>query len=270
MNMCVENTPVTYHPELGLYVKHEELCNPDGPPFSKARGVYAHLAKRKEKVIGVLDTSHSQGGWAVAQACKLLGKKCIEFFPVPKANPFWIGEVQRKCLELNASAIPLPAGRSAVLYHAAKKRLPVGGYMMPNALKLPESVYETALEVERTKLPKVDTVLVSASSGTIAAGVNLGLRYNTMEDRYWNSTVIVHLGYSRPERAVQEYLGLWMPYGAWGKICIVDEGYAYKDKAKDGPLPPFACNDYYDLKAFRWWMAEGRAKYKRALMWNIG
>lgn len=282
--MIVIDTPVEdYLDRYGLLVKREDLSC-DGPRFSKTRGVLAHVRSRPEKVIGVLDTAHSQGGWAVARACAELGKECHLWYPVYKGDSGFLRPQQREAGSLGAILHPLPAGRSAVLYHRAKKELKEVGwtgdgadvYMMPNALKLPETVDETAAEVERTfqnsahywwSLFDFDNVLVSASSGTIAAGVARGL--GRVE---WRGNLIVHLGYSRPPEAVATYVekmsGSDFSGGVWG--VLVDEGYAYKDVARDGETPPWPCNPWYDLKAFRWWMREGRTEYGTALLWNVG
>ncbi len=139
--------------------------------------------------------------------------------------------------------------------------------MFPNALKLPETVEETALEVARTAVPEdVDTVLVSASSGTIAAGVIRGfLRHRSV------FRVIIHMGYSRPENAVRAYIAKMIGEPSPNlEIIIVDEGYEYKDMARPGPEAPFPSNPYYDLKAYRWWLAVGQQKFGTALLWNIG
>ena len=53
-------------------------------------------------------------------------------------------------------------------------------------------------------------------------------------------------------------------------IKVVDEGYSYADEARAGATPPWPCNSYYDLKSFRWWLAQGRAQYGQALFWNVG
>jgi len=264
--MCVDNTPITFHEELGLHVKHEELCCPGGPDFSKTRGVFAHIQKRTESVIGVLDTSHSQGGWAVAKACRLLGKQCVLFYPVFKnAQDAPAPYQQAMAQQLGAELIKLPAGRSAILYHRARKMLH-DGYMMPNALKLPESVDETAAEVARTTIPKdINAVLVSVSSGTIAAGVIRGLDDAAL-------AVIVHLGYSRSEAEVRRYLSKMSESSTAGEgVTIIDEGYAYKDTARGQvDKPPFNCDRYYDLKAYNWWVLQGQKRYGKALLWNIG
>lgn len=268
--MCVTSTSLEHHPALGLWVKREDLSCPGGPNFSKTRGVWAHALARPESVIGVLDTAHSQGGWAVARACALLGKRCHLYYPVRKHEEPWLKPQQAAAERLGAELHVLPAGRSAVLYHRAKADIAGrGGYMFPNALKLSETVAETAREVARTALPPdVDTVLVSASSGTIAAGVIRGfLRHRSV------FRVIVHLGYSRPAGAVRTYIDKMVGESLGGlEVEIVDEGYEYKDEARPGPTPPWPCNSYYDLKCYRWWMSYGREWYGAGdvLFWNVG
>lgn len=271
------NTPVEDHLEqFGLLVKREDLsCLPPGPPFSKTRGVFSHIQARPERVIGVLDTYHSQAGHAVAEACRLLGKIAVNFWPVRKAElGASIKPQQLAAEDLGAQLVALPAGRSAILYHQAKKRLADWGdsYMMPNALKLPEMITETAAEVRATlrstPLPPRMPVLIAASSGTIAAGVMRGfVDAGQASDR----TFIIHQGYDRPAGAILKYIGQMTGFmDQVFPIELVNEGYSYGDVAKSGPEPLWPCNVYYDLKAFRWWMREGRAQYGEALLWNIG
>jgi hypothetical protein len=268
--MTRDRTPLEFHRELGLFVKREDLCNPGGPGFSKSRGVFAHVKAQRADTIAVLDTAHSRGGWAVAQACSVLGKRCRVFYPVRKAE----GDAPARPLQLaaarlGAELIALPAARSAILYHRVRRIIGNSTYLMPNALKLQESVAETAAEVRRTKLPpKLGTVIVSASSGTIAAGVIRGLRL----EKRWDGRIVVHMGYRRPERAVRSYIEkMGFLFGSLGDVEFIDEGYSYADKAKPGPVPSFPCDVYYDLKALRWWSSlEDRSGYGVAMLWNIG
>lgn len=263
--MLRTGTPVEdYLDQYGLLVKREDLaCPPPGPPFSKTRGVYEHVRKCPADLIGVLDTYHSQAGHAVARACQVLGKKCVNFYPRYKADGPGLRDPQKRAQELGAEIVALPAGRSCILFHAAKKAtLARGGYMMPNALKLPESVEETAREARGT-YPEIvpPTVLLAASSGTIAAGVIKGLGE---EPAY-----IIHMGYSRSREEIERYIreSSGVPKA---KLVVVDEKYSYKDKAKAGETPPWPCSSYYDLKSFRWWLKQGRELYGEAVFWNIG
>lgn len=259
--MLRTNTPYEdYTEEFGLWVKREDkACIKPGPPFSKTRGVYAHVLSRKENVIGVLDTYHSQAGHAVAMACKVLGKKCVNYYPNFKHEP-GPRQPQLEAEKLGAELVPLQAGRSAILYHQAKKLThEQGGYMMPNALKLEESVIETAKECAGN----FQTVVIPASSGTIASGVVRGFGDTP--------TYIIHLGYSRSHSEVESYIKSKSGFNRC-KLILIDEKYAYKDKARPGETPPWPCNEYYDLKAFRWWLEVGiRSNHNGpTLFWNVG
>jgi hypothetical protein len=144
------------------------------------------------------------------------------------------------------------------------------GYMMPNALKLDETVEETAREFVDTAgyyaMEGVEAVLISASSGTIAAGVFKGM---CMAD--WRVPLLVHLGYDRPADMVSHYIQYKAGRGDHrGQISIYNEKYAYKDKARPGPDAPFPCNEHYDLKAFRWYRRIGQTMYNPVLFWNVG
>jgi hypothetical protein len=265
--MLRQGTPVEdYHDLYGFWVKREDLaCFPPGPPFSKTRGVFSHVASRPERIIGVLDTFHSQAGHAVARACQILGKSCVNFYPVYKSDNWALRAPQIAAQDLGARLVGLPAGRSCILYHAAKKQIAqLGGYMMPNALKLPESVTETAKECASLP-PNLRRVIIPASSGTIAAGVVKGVGSGV--------EYLIHLGYDRSPEQVSRYIREASGVSD-AKLTIVSEGYVYKDIARPGTTPPWPCNPYYDLKAFRWYL---NSKYptdevppESVLFWNIG
>jgi len=262
MNPCVENTPVEQLRD-NLWVKREDLCCPGGPDFSKMRGVYAHIRNRPERVIGVLDSYHSQAGHAVARAGELLDKTVINFYPEFKGEPGPRPQ-QLRAEKLGARLVGLKAGMSAVLWHQAKKALPEGAYMMPNGLQLPESVAETRMEVLRTAFPvEFDTVVIAASSGTIAKGVVEGFmaRPEALMNDY--PKFIIHMGYSRAHAPMYAKFPM--------EVELVDEGYSYKDKARPGDVPPFPCNIYYDRKAYVWLMGPyPQRRDERVLFWNVG
>jgi hypothetical protein len=280
--MLVDGTPVEHHPDLGLMVKREDLaCRPPGPQFSKTRGVFSHVEKCVGAgfvTFGALDTYHSQAGHAVARACQLLGVKCVNFYPEYKHEP-GPRDPQRRAAELGADLWGMPAGMSAVLYHQAVAklaRLTDGkGYMMPNALKLDESVEETAREVSGDCLT-AQLVIVPISSATIAAGVIAGFQAaNARGEIPFLPEFVLHLGYSRSHEKVLSYLAekLGGSVNDLPIIHLVDEKYNYKDKARGSGEPPFPCSPYYDLKAYRWWVREGRQRFSRTdsvLLWNIG
>ena len=272
--MLRSNTPVEHYPELGLFVKREDLaCLSPGPQFSKTRGVFAHIervARENPKVhtFGALDTYHSQAGHAVARACQILGLKCVTFFPIYKHEPGH-RPPQERAAKLGAELVGIPAGMSAVLYNQAKRDLRARygdrAYMMPNALKLDESVAETAAEVGPDCLD-ADAVIVPVSSATIAAGVIAGFLAAERKPPF-----VLHMGYSRSHDGLLDYVRRKVGREDLPPIELVDEGYEYKQQARPGDVPPFPCSPYYDLKAVRWWLREGRSKLGgKVLLWNIG
>ncbi len=270
----VDNTPLEQY-ELGgstIWVKREDLCcPPPGPSFSKVRGAVSHIQAQPASVIGVLDTFHSKAGWAVAYVCSKLGKRCVNFWPRYKRDPEGIPrEQQRVSQGFGASLVSLPAGRSAVLFHRAKKfmnNFHPGGYMMPNALKLPESITENAAEVERTELPDSGTMILSISSGTIAAGVIQGLSNLGILPEY---DIVLHMGYSRSKDAVRSYIKAMSNVDInWDNVWLVDEGYDYKSGIENFEAP-FPCNAHYDLKAWVWLTEHFVGLTKPIVFWNVG
>lgn len=285
MSIVISNTPWDWYKvdNTVIHVKREDMCCPEpGPSFSKIRGVEMHLRQlvkeRKRNVpIGVLDTVHSKAGWGVSYVCDQMSLQCYDFFPAYKHEIDDDGfvelrENQRHAEALGAHLIPLGAGRSSILYHEAKKLLAEGtggmGYMLPNALKLSESVDATCLELIRYTPGSLlkGTWIVSASSGTLAAGVLKGLYGLDVLDKV---CLVIHLGYSRPKHAVLDYVRKMARLGdTHADIVIVDEGYEYKDSVEADC--PFPCNEYYDLKAWRWLQTHAGNLEEPVVFWNIG
>jgi len=273
--LVLEDTPVQLH-EIGggwsVAVKREDLCSPaPGPQFSKMRGIVPHVESRPEDLIGVLDTYHSKAGWGVSQACRALGKKCVVFYPVYKGDAHGrLRENQEHCRSLGAHLMPVPAGMSAVLWHRARKVVEAGGgYMMPNALKTPDAVEANAREVGAVppQFLTDTTWVVSVSSGTIAAGVLRGLERRGAMD----VDLILHLGYSRPQQSVVDYVHRSAevePNGGGISITVIDEGYEYREGVVS--TAPFPCNEYYDAKAWDWLRRHRADVGERVLFWNIG
>lgn len=253
-------------------MKREDLCCPyPGPSFSKMRGVWAHMRNRPERTIGVLDTLHSKAGWAVSWAGAELGKEVVNFWPRFKRD----GDVrfpriqQTEAWWLGAELHDLAAGRSAILYHRARRWMREhrpGSYMMPNALKLEETITETAAEVERTPLPRTGTMIISVSSATVAAGVLLGMEHMELLGNYH---VVLHMGYSRSQDTIRQHI-LHMA-GVNHRADLIDEGYAYADRVDDHGAP-FPCNPHYDGKAWKWLSNNDRDLdfSHPVVFWNIG
>lgn len=271
------NTPWECYPVAGrpVWVKREDLCARVGPPFSKMRGLVAHLRKRPETTFGVLDSYHSQAGWAVAAACQALDRRAIVFYPEMRHEPGWRTS-QEEAARMGAEIVPLTAGRSAILWFRARAALAArdpAAHLLPNGLTLDESVAATAGELHANTPPALlgpaAAWVVSVSSGTIAAGVAGGLT-----TRRFRGRLVLHLGYDRSVAQVRAFLA----QRAFGdpdfpfpfEILTVNEGYAYRDRVAEPA--PFPCNEYYDRKAWHWIRRDPMALRPNdpVVMWNIG
>lgn len=251
-----------------IHVKREDMsCPYPGPQFSKIRGVALHLScLPRDTVIGVMDTQHSKAGWGVSYVCHDLGMRCIDFYPVLKADT-GLRYNQVMAQKHGAELYPMKAGMSAVLFNQARKILRETypkSEMLPNGLKLQESVDSTATEVLLTP-PELlcGTWVISISSGTLGAAVCKGL-----SQRKFVGEVILHMGYSRSESQARKYVAEMSGCEA-ASLVFIDEGFEYKDKV-DNKWIPFPCNEYYDAKAF-WWLAQHIHELKPPVVfWNIG
>ena len=141
--------------------------------------------------------------------------------------------------------------------------------MMPNALKLSETVEETAIELEMNtphNLLRDCTWIVSVSSGTIAAGILKGL---TRSEARESVVLTVHEGYSRPAEALRKYMFSYMDTDVDYDVNVIDEGYDYKQAVIC--QCPFPCNPYYDRKAWNWLVQNIETiTTKNILFWNVG
>lgn len=253
-----------------VYIKREDLCCPlPGPSFSKIRGIERYITKQpQDATFGVMDTRHSKAGWGVAYICKEYGYNCVDYYPVLKSDNGKLRENQQRAEDLGAMLYPMKAGMSAVLFNQAKTiTKEIGGIMLPNGLHLQESVDATADElIKYTPEELLDgTWVVSISSGTLGAGIVMGL------DRASHNEVdiIYHMGYSRSEQTVRKWTKQVTDDANIDKLSVIDEGYEYADKV-DNSWIPFPCNEYYDAKAFTWLAHNVHNLRQPIIFWNIG
>ena len=265
---------------LQVEVKREDLCCPyPGPSFSKVRGVQTHLSHIFSNPfcaythVGVMDSRHSKAGWGVSWICKKMGISTRVYYPVFKDEaPGFVRPFQQEAKKNGASIIPLRGNlMSAVLWNIARKQTALaGGYMLPNGLKLKESAQGTCDELCATT-PEgylCKDWVVSASSGTLAAGVVMGLA--TYGPKF-TGTLYIHMGYSRSVDQLRRYiisLGGDSNFMAT-RVQFVDEGYKYSDQVEtDCPWPS---NPYYDAKAYKWVLNHSKQFCARGIViWNIG
>lgn len=260
--IILRNTPIEVY--QGIYVKREDLCAPEGaPPFSKIRGLVAHLTQLKQQgYIGVayVETSISMAGWGVSWACAQLGLECLIFNPVYK-KPLSLLEFHRnQWKRWGAKLIDLPAGRAKVNYYIARKQIPHGYKLLPLGLPLSESVSATE-SIAKNCIREYNSIVVCVGSGTIASGVFRATQpYQTVYG------VMCRTG--NVKMKTKHIIGSTIFPNTQGKLVVIDKGWDYTEICNI--KVPFPCHPYYDAKAWDWLMRHKKEIRFPVLFWNIG
>ena len=144
-----DNTPIEMY-RLGdrtVHVKREDLCVAQGgPPFSKMRGVYAHMLAAKQDgvtVFGAVDTTTSMAGWGVSWLAQCLGVGAVVYYPDVKANQGRTPVYQQHCAKWGATVVPMRPAKSCVLWYQARRRLAedyTDSLLLPTGLRVTETV----------------------------------------------------------------------------------------------------------------------------------
>lgn len=288
--MMLINTPVEEH--NGVYVKREDLAvnGPTAPPFSKMRGVLAHLTKLRDTgtvTVGYAESAISMAGWGLAWTAMQLGLKAVIFCPIYKCDHPYL-EVLRKHRKwwerCGAEIVPMPAGRTKIIYYQGRKWLeenrPKNSVMLPIGMSFPETVEATEKEYLWTLKEydlKPKNVVLCVGSGTIAAGVARGIAESNLKTNLWG--ILTRDG-SVPEklRYMEKLAGFslsgtgMLAQSSPVSLTLLPSGFEYTQKCHCSV--PFSCNPYYDAKAWEWLMSKKgflpELHKKSILFWNIG
>lgn len=270
--MILNDTPVEIYGVQGIpvCVKREDLCCPDGPPFSKMRGIYQRLEKLKQQgieTIGYVETSISMAGWGLAWLGDKLGLKVIIYDPQYVTDQSVLENHRKMWKKYNAEIIPIKAGMACVNYNICKKKLKQDfgndAILLPLGLPFSETVDATAKEF--SKHQEYKSVVVNVGSGTICSGLVKGCV---------NKSVAIYGIMGRTGNVEKKKSGILKKSDRIGlyfndlKFNLIDPGYEYT-QAEIFPVP-FPCNPYYDRKAWKWLNDYIDELEQPILFWNIG
>ncbi len=196
-----------------------------------------------------------------------------EFRPVMHSHG---GPWEREENEFDAELIPYKAGRSSVMMHSAKKYVSKqfgdAGHLLPLGLHLPESIVDTAEEVQAVDSELLTgTVVVCVGSGTLISGVMLGLIRRQQCPQVVGVTTH-HIDVVRKKKQIHERIEQQGELASLEPVVIdlrlINTECQYSDEV-DMSIP-FPCNSQYDAKAWKW-LVEHRGELEEPILfWNIG
>ncbi|MBU2249421.1 MAG: PLP-dependent lyase/thiolase [Gammaproteobacteria bacterium] len=284
-NKILQDTPIKkYQLSAGeVFVKREDLaCPPPGPPFAKVRGLLPTLTRLKQEgiqTVGYMETTVSMAGWGISYFCKKLdGLKAVIFVPkytAPKDNQSY---QFKKWKQFGAEIewIDKPT-RMQINFYKARKILTKypNSAMLPLGLSFVETTHEVAKQVALFNR-KYESIVINIGSGTMAAGLLLGLSNLKMDS-------IVYGIFCAPKDILKMHKKIFAAAklsnapssGGFNllkketvRLNLIDAGYEYTQKEE--VECPFPCNPYYDRKAWAWLLKNYDNLKKPILFWNIG
>lgn len=261
-------TPIEVH--NGIYVKRDDLCC-ESPALAKIRGIYRFVADRQElSTFGILDGRHSRNGWALAAVCREFGKQAVVYWPKLKSETDADkGKTRIAAQALGAYIIPIQASRSAVVYARAREHFYTkypenNSRLVPNAVKIWETVDETAAEVNRHNwiVRGIRSIVIPCGTGTIASGVLRGLANTGCLPAAY-----VVPGYKQNRDRLLKYIVGLSKYPV-DRVTITDTSAVYGSKTD--VVPPFPACEHYEAKAWEW-LLENRHRLSTPIaFWNSG
>lgn len=284
--MIISDTPVESYMVKGrlVYVKREDLCCPDGPPFSKMRGVLVELTRMRDNgvnVVAYVETAISMAGWGIAWTCKQLGMECLLYYPELKDPPDIMLNHWEQWERYGAKLIPQPPGRIKIRWYIARKMFreycgkeKKQGELMEVGIPLKESIegtYREALATPEIQMAK--TIVCSVGSGTILSGL-----VRAVYDRFGKNKPIYGVltykittqdrGLANKRKAITKKAE--RPVGGLigADLMLINGGWEYTEPCRIEA--PFPCHAYYDAKAWAWLVDNVENLQEPILFWNIG
>jgi hypothetical protein len=248
-----------------LVVREDRCCPgiPDAPPLSKLRGIVARVAARPEARIGVVVTGITRNGWAVAAACRALGRRCTVFAPAYRdGRPPSPGT--ERAAALGADVVGLPAGRQAPMNARAARLLGPAGHLLPAALRLPETAAAVAAVAARVLPPAGPlTVVVPVGAGPHLAGLARALADRPGPP----ARLVAVLAYAQDEARLRRAVAA-LAAGPVAPFEVVPSGLPYG--RPDPTAVPFPASPLYEAKAWAWLLAARPGGPGPVVFWNIG
>jgi len=274
------DTPVHKYEVDGkeFFVKREDLaCLPPGPPFSKVRGLFAHLNYLRSQdidTVAYMETSISMASWGISYFTSVLGMKSVIYYPKYKQGMKHEQKEQLKIAhKFGATLYPIePPNMLKINFYKARKHFHENfkGQMLELGLPFDETIAEVVMQVDMLQPEHLGgTIVVCAGSGTMAAGIlrGIGIRNDVKYQR-----VIATLIAKKKTDVMHNNIFTKSHLTAFDlariNLKVEESDYDYSDA--EFCECPFPCSPYYDRKTYKWILDNYEKLEKPVLFWNIG
>ena len=268
-----ENTPVEVYKVHGrdVHVKRDDLMG-DGkylPPWGKIGAVY-RLAEKyidRNKPLTHLSVDGSWTAWVLGAVCQDLGIEFYASYPDSKKYSHeYLGYVKE--MYPNTHFNPIKPNMMQIMYNALRRDSKEKGWqMLPYAFD--HEFYRQYLEDRIAELSDFDNLVVSSGSGVTLTGLARGFFRKELTEffnpeikkKLW--TTCVSSEASIRKMIKKSGIPPTMP------IDIRKSEHDFNDRL-EGYEAPFPCNQFWDIKQWKWLDENIEQLEGSILFWNLG
>ena len=265
-----EETPLELYHIKGreVWVKRDDLMG-DGmvlPPWGKLAALFELVKKYvdKSKPLVHLSVDGSWTAWALGAICEELG---IEFYAAhpdsKKISQEYLSMIKEMYPKTNL--YPIRPNMMQIMYNSLKKDAREKGWqMLPYAFD--HDFYKDYLADRIQPYSHFDNLVVSSGSGVTLSGLAKGYYREELKEffpqvkrKIWTTCVS---SVSSINKTLKKS-GIPIP------INIRKSEYLFEDRL-DGYEAPFPCNQFWDIKQWKWLEENIDQLEGTILFWNIG
>jgi len=265
-----EDTPLELYHIKGreVWVKRDDLMG-DGmvlPPWGKLAALFELVKKYidKSKPLVHLSVDGSWTAWALGAICEELG---IEFYAAhpdsKKISQEYLGMIKEMYPKTNL--YPIRPNMMQIMYNSLKKDARERGWqMLPYAFD--HDFYKDYLADRIQPYSHFDNLVVSSGSGVTLSGLAKGYYREELKEffpqvkrKIWTTCVS---SVSSINKTLKKS-GIPIP------LNIRKSEYLFENRL-DGYKTPFPCNQFWDVKQWKWLEENIDQLEGTILFWNIG
>jgi len=266
-----EDTPLKEYKIKGrsVWVKRDDLMGDtiNLPPWGKMAAIYRLVDKYvdKSKPLTHLSVDGSWSGWTLAAVCEDLGIEFYYSYPdSKKISKELINMVKEKYPSCKFN--PIRPNMMSIMYNSLKKQSKeVGWQMLPYAFN--HDFYMDYLSDRIQPYTNFKNLIVSSGSGVTLSGLAKGYFREELKEFWPQTDKTIYTTCVSSEGSIKKTLNK----NGLGQLPIKVRKSEYDfDDRLDGYEAPFQCNQFWDIKQWKWLEENIDSIKGDILFWNIG
>jgi hypothetical protein len=265
-----EDTPLELYHIKGreVWVKRDDLMG-DGtllPPWGKVAALYELVRQYidRSKPLTHLSVDGSWTGWALAAICEALDIEFYVSYPdSKKISQEYLGMIKEMYPKVHMN--PIRPNMMQIMYNSLRGQARENGWqMLPYAFD--HDFYKDYLAERIQPYVHFDNLVVSSGSGVTLSGLARGYYREELKEFFPSVSRKIWTTCVSTESSIKKTLkksGIPIP------LNIRKSEYLFENRL-DGYEAPFPCNQFWDIKQWKWLEENIDQIEGTILFWNVG